>query len=157
MHEKLIINARTFENGFKRLVSLFVMLEDLQHGGVFIAEYVLDGPVLRRLQPGGRSQDMPEFRIFAGRQGLQHSPLLEQLPLDHLDPRENLEARIERIPAYMGASRFKLMQSQLEPELRGLVLDDKQQFIMMRWIAQRVLRIQEPMQAKIIRIGSASL
>jgi len=83
--------------------------------------------------------------------------LLEQLPLDHLDPRENLEARIEHIPPNMSASRCQLMQGQLEPQFRGLVLDDKQQFIVMRWIAQRVLRIQETIQAKIIRIGSASL
>jgi hypothetical protein len=42
---------------------------------------------------------MPELGVFAGRQGLQDAPLLEQLTLDLFHPREDLEARVEAVGA----------------------------------------------------------
>jgi hypothetical protein len=69
--------------------------------------------------------------VLARRQGLEHGPLVEQLLLDQLDPGQDLQAgpRIVRLELRNRGAQF--VDDQLEPELRGLVLDDEQQLVVM--------------------------
>ena len=100
---------------------------------------------------------MPKLDIFARGQGLQHPPLLEQLPLDQLDPSQDLETGVERVTAHMIAGGPQFMQNEFEPEFRGLMLDDEQQLIVMGWITQRALGAQQLVEAQIARIDQAVL
>src|SRR5438105_15936460 len=100
---------------------------------------------------------MPKLDIFARSQGLQHPPLLEQLPLDQLGPSQDLETGVERVTAHMIAGGPQLMQNEFEPEFRGLMLDDEQQLIVMGRVTQWALSAQQLIEAQIARIGQAVL
>jgi hypothetical protein len=63
------------------------MAEQLEEGGVLVSQDIFDGAILCGLQPRGGTENMPELGVFAGGQGLQDAPLLEQLTLDLFHPR----------------------------------------------------------------------
>ena len=64
--------------------------------GVLAAEQELDRAVLRGLEAGRVAERRTERVVLRRRQRLEHRPLLEELLLDELDAREDLEARLER-------------------------------------------------------------
>ena len=71
----------------------------------------------------------PERLVFGGRQRFQHRPLLEELLLDQLDAREDLEAGVETIVAHEGDRRLELVDHQLHPQLGRLMLDDEEHLV----------------------------
>ena len=99
--------------------------------GVLVAEQELDGTVLVRLESGRRGQELPELDVLRRGQGAEHRPLLGQLELDLLHSRRALERRVQVVGPHRIARRAQLVEHQLEPELRGLVLDDEQQLVVM--------------------------
>jgi hypothetical protein len=60
--------------------------------------------------------------------------------LDVLDPGEPLQRGREVIGRQQRASRPQLVDQQLQPQLGGLVLDDEQQLVVLRRVAERPLR-----------------
>ncbi len=96
---------------------------------------------------------MAEFHVLARRQRLQHRPLLEQLALDLLDAREDLQARPEFVALQVRDRRAQLVHDQLHPQLRSLMLDDEQHLVVVRRIAQRLLRGQQLRQLQITAVG----
>ena len=113
--------------------------------------------VLRRLESRRRAERRPERLVLGGRQRLQHRPLLEQLLLDQLDAREDLEARAEAIFAHEGDRRLELVDHELHPQLGRLVLDDEQHLVVPGRRAvrsrQRLLRGQQLVEPQIAGVG----
>src|ERR1700726_3852219 len=139
------------------MLSCRVMREKVQHLHLFIAQDELDGAILVRLKPRSRPQHMSELGIFAGRQRLEDSPLLEQLPLYRLHAGKDLLARIEVVRAYALARRTQLIKDQLEPQLSDLMLDDEQHLVVVSLAAERMLGVQQAIEMEIARIGHPPL
>src|SRR5678816_3502855 len=99
--QEFVVQARRLENLAQDLLCGRVIAEHLGHVGVLVAEQELDQPVLKRLEAGCRSEHVAEFHVLARRQRLEHSPLLEQLALDLLHAREDLQAWTEFAAAQM--------------------------------------------------------
>ena len=127
-----VVEARRLERGLDLRIGLGVVLEHRQHLRVLVAEHEFDDAVLKRLNAARRPQHMAELDIFARGQRLQHAPLIHQLALDGRDARQDLVAGL-RLTAPQGSDRaMQLVDLQLEPELGGLVLHDKQELVVMR-------------------------
>jgi hypothetical protein len=47
----------------------------------------------------------------------------------------------------------QLVDDELEPEFRGLVLDDEQQLVVVGWVAQWLLGGQQPIEPQIAAVG----
>ena len=87
---------------------------------------------------------MPRNSAYSlGCQGGQHRPLLGQRALDVLDARQALQGVVDVVGIEVGTDAAQLMQHEFEPQLRGLVLHDEKQLVVMRWIAPQVLRGQQ--------------
>ena len=67
-------------------------------------------------------------------------PLLEQLALHLLDAREHLQRRVDVVDAQARDRFAQLVDDQLHPELGDLMLNDEQHLVVMRRIAERLLR-----------------
>jgi hypothetical protein len=120
-----------------------------------VAEQEFDGAELVRLQSRRRAEHVAELRVLGRRERLEHRPLLEQLALDLLHAREDLEARRELVAPDMRDRRAELVDHQLHPQLGGLVLDDEQHLVVVR--RARLLRGEqavEPEVAAVRGIGS---
>ena len=152
--QELVVETRAPQGGIERPVGHFVMAEQLQEGGVLVAQDILDGAILCGLQPRGGTEHMPELGVFAGRQGLQDAPLLEQLTLDLFHPREDLEARVEvgRRGCARMAARSSWRMSLNHSSLVWCWMMNKQ-LVVVRRIAQGPLRVQERVEAQVLRIG----
>ena len=57
----------------------------------------------------------------------------------------------------MADGRVQLVQHQLDPELRGLVLDDEQHLVVVRRLAHGLLGGEQRVEAQITRIGLPAL
>src|SRR4030095_15000450 len=112
-----------------------IVAEDLERCRVLVAEQELDRAVLRRLESGRMTEVGPERLVLGGRERLQHGPLLEELFLDELHARQDLEARRELIGPHITDRGLELVDHQLHPQLRGLMLDDEQHLVVpRRWV-----------------------
>jgi hypothetical protein len=67
--------------------------------------------------------------------------------LDVLDPGHPLQGRCQVVGAEQASGRPELVDHQLEPQLGGLVLDDEQHLVVLRWVALRLLGRQQPVEA----------
>ena len=104
-----------------------------------------------RLQPRCRAEYVAELRVLRRRQRLQHAPLLEQLALDLLHAREDLEAGREIVALDVYDGRGELVDHQLHPQLGGLVLNDEQHLVVMR--RARLLRGEQALEAEVAAVG----
>jgi len=129
------------------------MREHLEHRCVLVAQGELDLSVLQRLEAGGRAQHATELQVLRGRQRLQHSPLLEQLALHLLHPRQDLQAGVHVVALQVGHRGGELVQHQFHPQLRDVVLHDEKHLVVMRRIAQRPLRRQQGVQLQVAAVG----
>ena len=66
--------------------------------------------------------------------------MLEQLALDLLDAREDLQARAKVVALQVHDRRAQLVHEQLHPQFGSLMLNDEQHFVVMRRITERLLR-----------------
>ena len=73
--------------------------------------------------------------------------------LDVLDPRQPLERGGEVVGAQQRAGRAQLVDHQLEPQLARLVLDDEEQLVVLRRVAQRLLGRQQQVEAQVVAVG----
>ena len=131
------------------------MLVRLQHGGVAVAGQKLDRPVLPGLEAGGLAERVAELRVFAGRHGAQHVPGIVQLLEDAGDTGQHLEGGAQLVLADRALGRADLVDGELHPQFRGLVLDDEQQLVMGG--TQRLLRVEHALEVQIVGIGHAVL
>src|SRR5437868_4814964 len=92
---------------------------------------------------------MPELDIFARGQRFQHAPLIHQLALDGRDARQDLVAGLRLTAPQRRDRAMQLVDLELEPELRRLVLHDKQEFVVMRRRRQRLLRREQLVEPQI--------
>ncbi len=129
----------------------------LEQAAVLVAEHELDQSMLQRLEPARRPEHMAELAIFVGRQGGQHRPLRDQLRLDVLDAREDLEGRLQVVAAHVRDGRAQLVEDELEPQLAGLVLDDEEHLVVVRRVAQGHLRGEELVELQIAPVRHAVL
>src|SRR3989475_414948 len=126
-----------------------ILLVHREHAAVLVSQDELDQPVLQRLEAARGPEHVTELAVFGRRQGLQDRPLGDELGLDVLDPREDLERRLELVAPDEGERRAQLVQDQLEPQLARLVLDDEEHLVMVGRIAQRHLRRQQLVELQV--------
>ena len=153
--QELVVQARCLQHATQFRLRGFVVREHAQHVGIFVAEQEFDRAVLRRLEARGRPEDVAEAHVVGRRHRLQHRPLIGQLLLDRLHPREHLHARIELVALQMGDGRTQLVDHQLHPQLRGLVLDDEKHLVVVRRVRERRLRRQQGRQLQVAAITQA--
>ena len=132
-----------------------VVAEHLEHVGVLVSEKEFDQPVLKRLEARSWSEYVAELHVLTRRQSLEHGPLLEQLPLDLLHARENLQARTQIALAQMRNRGAQLVHDELHPQFRCLVLDDEQHLVVMLRHAERLLRRQQLIELQVAAVGQA--
>ena len=125
------------------------MTEQAREVAVLVAEQELDAAILERLEARRRPEHVAKLHVFAWRERLQHRPLVEQLLLDHFHPGQDLQARRGVVCGEVRDRRLEFVDDQLEPQLRGLVLDDEQHLVVVRRVAQRMLGVQHPVQAQV--------
>ncbi len=58
-----------------------LMFVNREHRATLVAEDELEQPVLRRLEAGRPAEHVAEFHVLAGRQRIEHLPLVVQLAL----------------------------------------------------------------------------
>jgi hypothetical protein len=74
-----------------------------------------------------------------------------------LAARQHLAALPDFIALQVGFCRTQLVGEQLQPQLRGLVLDDEEHLVVVRRVGQRLLRGQQLIQAQIAAVGEPAL
>src|SRR5205085_7849008 len=113
----LVVQARRLQKLFQKPACALVMLVELEPPRVLVAQQKLDGAKLERLQARSRAQYVAELEVFGGRQRLEHRPLLEELALDLLHAREDLEARRQVVGSYVLDRPRELVDHELHPQL----------------------------------------
>ena len=84
------------------------------------------------LKAGSVAEDAAELHVLGGCEGFKHGPLVEELHLDEFDARENLERGRDAVVADVFDGGGELMDHQLHPELRDLMLDDEEHLVVVR-------------------------
>ncbi len=123
-----------------------------QDAPVLVAEDELDQPVLERLEPARRPEHVAELAVLAGRERGQDRPLRDQLRLDVLDPREDLEGGRKLVAPHQLERRAQLVEDELEPELAGLVLDDEEHLVVVRRTGERRLRREQLVELQVAAV-----
>src|SRR4030095_9600841 len=155
MAQELVIQRRRMQQAFERRVRNIVVAKYIEHRRLLVAEQELDCTILRRLNPRRRSQRGAKRLVFRRRERLQHGPLLEQLLLDQLDAREDLEVGVETIGAHVRDRRLELVDQKLHPQLGYTMLDDEQHLVVTRGACaagQRLLGSEQPIETKIATV-----
>jgi hypothetical protein len=137
--EELVVEALLVQELVQHLLGGGVVVEDAQHVGVLVPEDELHRSVLPGLEAGRRRQEVPELQVLARRERGEDGPLLGELVLDVLDPREPFEGGLQLVLAQQLTSGPQLVQHQLQPQLCHLVLDDEEHLVVVRGLAERVL------------------
>ena len=75
------------------------------------------------------AEHVAELHVLGRRERREHAPLLEQLALDLLDPRQALLRRAEIVDRQRREHRVQLVDDQPHPQLARLVLDDEEQLV----------------------------
>ena len=104
-------------------------------------------------KPEDWPSDRAELGVFAGRHGPEHIPRAGELLEDAGDAGKHLEGGLQPVLADRLHRRADLVDGELHPELRGLVLDDEEQLVMRR--RQRLLRVEHALEMQVIAIGHA--
>ena len=115
------------------------MTESHEHGAVLTAELELEHAILRRLEPRGRAERIPERRILRRRQRRQHGPLIDELVLHLLHAIQDLDGARQLVALQAFDRGIELVQNQLEPELGDLMLDDEQHLVVLGCTADPLL------------------
>ena len=137
------------EGGLELLADRRHVPEDVEDARVALAEGHLDQPVLVRLEAARRPEGVAELGVLGRGEGLQDAPLVQELRLDVLDPGEDLERALEVVVADELDRRPQLVEHELEPELRRLVLDDEQHLVVVGRIAERPLGGEEVVEPEV--------
>ena len=116
------------------------------HVGVLVAEQELDGAVLVRLEPEAGAEHVAEPIVLRRRQRLEHRPLLEELALDLLHAARILKQGEPRSALHVRDRGAELVDHELHPQLRRLVLDDEQHLVVVR--RARLLRREQPLEPR---------
>ena len=129
------------------------MLVRLQHRKVAVADSIFDQPVLPGLEARGLAQVVAEPRVFRRRHGPQHVPGGIELFEDARHARQHLQRLGGVVFRDHAPCSLNLVERELHPQFRGLVLDDEQHLVM--GLGQRLLRRQDMVDLQIVAIGHA--
>jgi len=70
---------------------------------------------------------------------------------------QHLPALPDLVALQVGTRGAQLVGQQLQPQLRGLVLDDEQHLVVVRRVGQRLLGRQQLVQAQVAAVGEPAL
>jgi hypothetical protein len=101
------------------------------------------------LKPGRAAEGIAKRGILRRRERREHGPLIDELMLNLLDAVQHLDAARQLVLAQERDRRVDLMEDQLEPQLRDLVLDDEQKLVVLGRGADRLLRAEQLVELKI--------
>ncbi|KAG0760406.1 hypothetical protein G6F22_019132 [Rhizopus arrhizus] len=127
--QEFLVQARRLQHGAQLRLPGRVVLEHLQHLRVLVAQQELDVAILQRLEARGRAQHVAETHVLGRGQRFQHRPLLGKLAQHLLAARQHLAALPDFIALQEADRRAQLVAEQLQPQLRGLVLDDEEHLV----------------------------
>ena len=150
------IQAGRIQHCLQTGLPLRVVGKHFQHGGILVAHQEFDGAVLQRLEARGSAQRVTEFHVFRRRQGFQHRPLLGQLAQHLLAARQRLLASTHAVFAQVDQGGAHLVDHQLHPQFRDLVLQDEQHLVVVRRLRSGLLRGKQLIQAQVAAVGHAS-
>ena len=125
---------------------LQVMPKQGQHASVLVAQLEFQDAILRGLKTGRGSEHSAKRGVFSRCQRRKHGPLRDQLILHLFQTLQDLDASRDLVFLQTHDGRVQLVQSQLEPELGHLVLDNEQHLVVMRGLAERPLGTEELVQ-----------
>ena len=91
------------------------MREDAHRIAVLVAEQEFKLAVLQGLEAGGVAKHAAELQILRRGERFEHRPLIEQLHLDELGPRQDLEAGVELVVLHKADGGGQLMDQLLDP------------------------------------------
>src|SRR5258708_29352642 len=106
-----------------------VVLVSMDHRSILVADKKLDHAILPGLEAGGVSKPPAKLRVLARRHRTKHVPGRVELLKDARYPRQCLEGRLQIVGGNQSASDTQLVNRKLHPELRRLVLDNKQYLV----------------------------
>ncbi|MBG9885165.1 hypothetical protein ABE10_00900, partial [Bacillus toyonensis] len=137
--QELVIERRALPLGGQEGEVVGLCAEHAQHPLVLVAERELHRSVLHGLESRGVAERSAELRVLGGGERRQDRPLLGQHLLDVLDAGDVLERRTQVVLRETAPCGAELVQHELEPKLRRLVLDDEQQLVVVLGDAHRML------------------
>src|SRR6188472_3600465 len=130
-------------------VILEVMAESRQQRTILVAELELEQSILRRLKPRSGTEHIAERGVLRRRERSEYRPLVDELVLHLLHAIQDLDAARQLILAQALHCSVELVQDQLEPQLRDLMLNDEQQLIVLGRLAERLLRAQQLVELQV--------
>jgi hypothetical protein len=95
---------------------------------------------------------MTELGILARRQRVEYLPLTVQLILNVAATRQIFDGRRHLVGPNVLNCSTELVNQQFYPQLSNLVLHDKQHLIMVRRLAERLLRAKQLVELQVRRI-----
>jgi hypothetical protein len=125
------------------------MAEARQDRAVFAAELELEQAILHRLKARRRAERVAKRRVFGRRQRGKHGPLIDQLVLHLLYAIEYFDGARQLVALQTFDRGVELVQDQLEPELRDLMLNDEQHLVVLGSVADRLLRAQQLVELQV--------
>ena len=155
--QELVVQGRRLQRIGQQGLGSGVVIEQGYDRGVLVAQQKLHQPVLEGLKARCITKDVAKLHVFAGGQGFEHRPLRKQLLLNLLDPSEDFHARVGIIAGQMTDGGAQFMNDQLEPQLRGLMLNDEQHLIVVSGVAQGFLCVENTVQLEVLAVIQATV
>ena len=131
------------------------MLENLDRSGVFIAEEEFDMAVLVTLESTGVAEDIAELNVFAGGEGFEDGPLLVKHAEHAFDTGEDFEGGFEVVLFHPRDGFLEFVDDEFHPEFAGLVLDDKEEFVVVDGFGEGVLGGENLVESKVAAVVHA--
>src|SRR4029079_4761328 len=141
--------ARLLQRVLELAVILEVMAETREQRAFFVAELELEQAVLRRLESRRRAEARAKRRVFGRPDGREDGPLIDELMLNLLHAVQHLDAARQLVLAEELDRRVDLVENQLEPQLRDLVLNDEQTIVVVRRSADRLLSAEQLVELQV--------
>ena len=137
------------ERVLKLPVVVEIVREPRQRASILAPQLELEHAVLWRLETRCRAQRVAKRGVLRRRQRGQHGPLIDQLMLHLFDAIQHLDALRQLIVLQKQDGGIDLVDHELEPQLRHLMLDDEQHLVVLGRVADRLLRGEQPVELQI--------
>lgn len=147
--EELVIEAGGLEEFLESLRGFGPVSEDGDGLGVFVSEEEFDGPVLVGLESAGSSEDVSELGVFGGSEGFEDGPLFEEHALDVFDSGEDFEGGGKFVGLDVSDGGLEFVDDEFHPEFGGLVLDDEEEFVVVFWVGEGFLGLEELVELEV--------
>jgi hypothetical protein len=148
--QALVVEARPVQCLTQLRIHLRGAPMHLDHGGVLVADQVLECPVLEALEPRRLAERIAKSGVIRRCHGAQHVPRLRELDLHARNPREHLECRAQVVAPDVLDGRQQFVNAELHPQLGDLVHHDEKHLVVL--LRQRRLRTEQLRELQIVAV-----